>query len=544
MAKFWPGKSSNRSANNSTTYDAGESSSATRTLDADERTSLLHGPPPPRHHHLSPDDPAVSPYNLFSVRSLRWISVILLLVSFLWWLVLLISTFITIPAFYTRGSGWFGFSYATLATGTMLAVLMFYGTPSKTERGLWFGTLFFLFVNLIIIVSAEPIREGENWSGIVSCAWALIITGWAILCDTVVEHGRHSENERLTGHRHSRRTFREWVSVFSGTILLVICLLVTILFTINLSILARDGTLPAPGHRIPVDNNRYQVHLHCIGSNTTTDGSHVTTILAEAGEHPAEGRLASWLSSAQSDQHIQRFCYWDRPGYGWSDNAASPMSAGMAVDALSEALEKAGEHGPWVLVSHGIGGIYSRIFASRHVKDVKGLLLVDAFPESLLPRIGKSKRGLWLWLRGVLYPLGIDRAISTIFMRRSREDRVFGRNSWQRGGEIKAKLQEQMVATTFTMNEIVAARAILPREMPIAVVSSGKSVKADKGWADGQRSLAKLSDRVLGWDVVNNAGHDVWRDEKGKEVLERRLGQLLNQNQQSRYGSSPFFDFI
>lgn len=76
------------------------------TRDPDERTRLL----PRNHHNLDPDDPAVSPYNLFSVRSLRWISVVLLVASSLWWILLLISVFVTPPAMHTRGSGFFDFA--------------------------------------------------------------------------------------------------------------------------------------------------------------------------------------------------------------------------------------------------------------------------------------------------------------------------------------------------------------------------------------------------------------------------------------------------
>ena len=37
--------------------------------------------------------------------------------------------------------------------------------------------------------------------------------------------------------------------------------------------------------------------------------------------------------------------------------------------------------------SHGVGGLYSRVFAARHTSQVKGLLLVDTVPESLIPKI-------------------------------------------------------------------------------------------------------------------------------------------------------------
>lgn len=75
----------------------------------DERTSLLREnqpaqPSPPRH---------ASPYNLLSVRALRWISVALLAVASIWWIVLLISTFITIPGLHTTGGGWWAFGFVS-----------------------------------------------------------------------------------------------------------------------------------------------------------------------------------------------------------------------------------------------------------------------------------------------------------------------------------------------------------------------------------------------------------------------------------------------
>lgn len=38
-----------------------------------------------------------------------------------------------------------------------------------------------------------------------------------------------------------------------------------------------------------------------------------------------------------------RICYWDRPGYGFSDNSPT-SSIPLVVAALSESLEKAGEY--------------------------------------------------------------------------------------------------------------------------------------------------------------------------------------------------------
>jgi pimeloyl-ACP methyl ester carboxylesterase len=308
----------------------------------------------------------------------------------------------------------------------------------------------------------------------------------------------------------------------------LIFFLISLLFTTNLSICARDATLPAPGTRYWVDGNQYQIHLACVGNKTLPSGDKAVTIFLEAGEDPVEGRLQGWVDDAYQFGAVKRYCYWDRPGIAWSETAPSPLSAGMAVDALSEALRKADETGPWVLAAHGVGGIYARVFASRHVTETKGMLLIDTLPESLLHRVGDPKRGFLLWLRGVIYPLGIDRAVSAIILGHGREDRVYGRDAYMSGGVITAKLQENLVAETFTKNEIEAARAILPRDMPVIVVSSGTEVKRDTAWFDGQRELSHLGGGAEAWDVVDGVGHEVWRSERGREVLEKRLLQLQN----------------
>ena len=80
----------------------------------------------------------------------------------------------------TRGGGWFAFAYSTLATGILLVLLLFYSTPSKTERVVLGMVFLFLFVDTIIIVAAYPIRNDENWIGIASVVWALAVTAWAV----------------------------------------------------------------------------------------------------------------------------------------------------------------------------------------------------------------------------------------------------------------------------------------------------------------------------------------------------------------------------
>jgi len=236
--------------------------------------------------------------------------------------------------------------------------------------------------------------------------------------------------------------------------------------------------------------------------------------------------LAPFAARALENGTISRYCYWDRPGLGWSDNAPSPLSAGMAVDALSEALTRAGERGPWVVVGAGVGGIYSRIFAARHAKEVSGIFLIDALHEDLLYRVGSPGRGFLLWGRGIISPLGFDRLTGALFRGRTREDRVYGRSAQQGDKFLKAKLQENLVADSLSKNEVVTSRAIQSKKTPLVVVSSGVEVKRDSQWERKQRDLTHLTTNLVAWDVVDKSPHEVWRTLKGREILEKRLKVL------------------
>ena len=117
-----------------------------------------------------------------------------------------------------------------------------------------------------------------------------------------------------------------------------------------------------PGKMYSVDGGNYRIHVYCHGNKTNKYGEVLPTVLFEGGEEPVEQGLWRLGDNVIRNGSISRYCFADRPGIAWSDAAPSPLSAGFAVDALSEALAKAGEAGPWVLAGAGIGSFYSRVF--------------------------------------------------------------------------------------------------------------------------------------------------------------------------------------
>ncbi|CAN9302695.1 unnamed protein product [Alternaria alternata] len=500
-----------------------------RSEEPTERTRLLDRPRPPPNSdgYLDPDDPAVSPYNLWTVRAMRYLTILFLVITFLWWVLLLVSIFVSPPGLHTRGSGFFDFAYTCLTLGNLLVATIFFVTPA---RGLRITTAIIaglLAIDMILILAVPRIRLEEGWVGIASVVWAFVMAVWCILTDRVVAYGKHEEEERLTGRAETRRTLKEWLAVTVATILTVIFIVIVILMTGTLGMRARDATLKMYGDRILVDGDKYAVHLACVGNASETSGSKDPTVLLEAGETPLEYDFEHWAYAAYKNGTISRYCYWDRPGYAFSDNAPSPHSAGMSADAFSEALAKSGEEGPWILVSAGTGSIVSRIFSSRHMKQVVGIMMVDPLHEDLLHRYGGAGRGFILWAWGIISPLGTVRLAGALFKGRTREDRVYGRNAYQSGKYIKAQLQENLVADSLSKNEVSSARNIQSANTPLVVVSSGIEVRRDSEWERKQKDLTTLTDNLVSWDVVNKAPHQVWNTLDGRTVMEKRLKQLV-----------------
>lgn len=451
------------------------------------------------------------------------------MITFVWWVLLLVSLFVSPPGMNTPGSGFTDFAFTTLTFGILLMSLIFFSVPSKAIRFSVLIIAILLLVDMIITLSVKDIRHEEGWVGIVSSVWAVLMAAWVVMSDRVVAWGKHEEEERLTGRAESRRTLKQWVSVFLATFIAIVYIVIVILFTATLILRAMDRGLEPDGTLYEVDSGKYSVHLNCIGevSKDPKTDKREPTIILESGEVPSEYDFEHWAYAARKNGTISRYCYWDRPGYAWSDNAPSPHSADMAATALSEALAQAGEEGPWISVSAGYGSTVARIWTSRNRGRVTGIMMIDPLHEDLLSRVGGAARGFTLWGYGIIAPLGIRRIGGAIFNSRTSEDRVYGNSVWTTGKFIKAKLQENLVAESLTKSAVASSRGIISQDLPLVVVSSGIKVRSDEEWERKQKDLSKITENLVSWDVVNKAPHQVWDTLGGREVMEKRLGQLV-----------------
>lgn len=181
-----------------------------------DRPSESHdnGPPPDEHTrllpnrvdsdirpgYLSPDDPAVSPYNLFTVRFTRYLTIFFAIITFLWWVLQLVSIFVSPPGLSTRGSGFFGLSYSSIALSTLIVTLLFFAAPSKAARILSAVASVLLLANVIINVSVQKTRHEGAWTGIASVVWAFLMAVWSLSADRIVQWGKYSTSPFTVPH--------------------------------------------------------------------------------------------------------------------------------------------------------------------------------------------------------------------------------------------------------------------------------------------------------------------------------------------------------
>lgn len=122
---------------------------------------------------------------------------------------------------------------------------------------------------------------------------------------------------------------------------------------------------PHPGGLVSVGD--HQLHLYCVG-----DG--LPTVVLEA---PAAGASSAWVGVQGPLSAMTRVCSYDRAGLGWSEAGDRPYDPGRVPEELRTLLSEAQERGPFVVVGHGLGAAYARMYAARPDSEAAALILVN-----------------------------------------------------------------------------------------------------------------------------------------------------------------------
>jgi len=145
---------------------------------------------------------------------------------------------------------------------------------------------------------------------------------------------------------------------------------------------------PPPGKLVDIGGRRIQID--CRGTGTPT-------VVFEAGLDM--GGSLSWAGVHDSIATTTRACAYSRAGIMWSDPAPGAQSGKSVANDLHSALSKAGEHPPYVLVGHSLGGPYAMIYTKYFGADVAGLVFVDASHPDQVSR--RSSLTSWTLAEGM-----------------------------------------------------------------------------------------------------------------------------------------------
>ncbi|KAJ2778660.1 hypothetical protein H4R18_004474 [Coemansia javaensis] len=109
--------------------------------------------------------------------------------------------------------------------------------------------------------------------------------------------------------------------------------------------------------------------------------SRVTILIEHVAGYPSA--VSKSVQNALLAQN-HRVCMYDRPGYALSPQGYSPVSPVTMERALSNALRRIGEPGPFYVVGHRSGAEYARLFAAANQGSVAGMAFIYPTSDALL----------------------------------------------------------------------------------------------------------------------------------------------------------------
>ena len=127
-----------------------------------------------------------------------------------------------------------------------------------------------------------------------------------------------------------------------------------------------DTRYTKPGEFITIGSGR--LNFYCMGSGSPT-------VVFDAGFGDWS---PAWAAVQPQVARWTRACAYDRAGYAFSDPAVMPRTSARIADELHTALRNASLPAPYLLVAHAFGSYNMRVFADRYMRDVGGIVLVDA----------------------------------------------------------------------------------------------------------------------------------------------------------------------
>jgi pimeloyl-ACP methyl ester carboxylesterase len=217
--------------------------------------------------------------------------------------------------------------------------------------------------------------------------------------------------------------------------------------------------------------------------------------------------MASWI--APDVAPTTRVCVYDRAGRGWSESAGTPQDGVATATDLHTLLERADEHGPYVLAGHSAGGLYVLTFANLFPRDVAGVVLLDSMHPQQYERV-PAWPGFYEMFRRAS---AVMPTLSRLGVMRIVNDTQFGNLPSPQREQERAflstprhnrSLRDEFHMIRTSMRQAGELQTL--GEIPLVVVTAERG--QDPGWFEVQDELMTLSSNSV-HRFLPDATHDM-----------------------------------
>jgi len=272
---------------------------------------------------------------------------------------------------------------------------------------------------------------------------------------------------------------------------------------------------PMPGQSYDVGG--YRLHLNCTGSGGPT-------VVLQSGL----GELSpSWARIATAAAGTTRVCAYDRAGQGWSDDAPQIQDGLQVAADLHTLLDRAGEHGPYVLVGHSIGGSYAMTYAARYPEQVAGMVLLDPsdpYQVTSAPSGTSSTAPGPVAVLPTLARLGIGQLVPTSLWSSLPEPAAGQVQAFDADPRHWRNFRDEFAAMPALFAQAQALTTL--GDNPLVVVTTTESLQMTPGWSAVQERMAALSS-TSSHRVVESTHVALLDEERGAAASTRAIDDVV-----------------
>ena len=105
------------------------------------------------------------------------------------------------------------------------------------------------------------------------------------------------------------------------------------------------------------------------------NGSHKIVVITGWGD--GGEAYWGWRGFTGPFEQDNEFIFVDRAGYGLSDDNTDDVTIAGTVEDYRTALQNSGIEGPYILMAHSLGGLYSSYWVSAYPEEIEGVIIFD-----------------------------------------------------------------------------------------------------------------------------------------------------------------------